>query len=182
MVFDNLKCKFLPCLFETTLSHLQNHSRLRAMKTVQRSCTVIEFRLQVWVAMSSSSKCGAIPFQTGGFALGSQTDVQMLLCVAEGRSATSHSQFWALVGACALAHISTRSVRRCQLSRARAMAANAMRENASKNNLVRAREAVRRFPELKALCRKFVSRYEKRTEDEDPKFGFRKYKARGGCF
>jgi len=57
------------------------------------------------------------------------------------------------------------------------MAANAMRENASKNNLVRAREAVRRFPELKALCRKFVSRYEKRTEDEDPKFGFRKYKA-----
>mmetsp|Transcript_44033 Transcript_44033/g.128215 ORF Transcript_44033/g.128215 Transcript_44033/m.128215 type:complete len:786 (+) Transcript_44033:97-2454(+) len=57
------------------------------------------------------------------------------------------------------------------------MAANAMRENAPKNNLSRARDAVRRFPELKALCRKFIGTYEKRTEAPDPKHGFKKYKA-----
>jgi len=56
-------------------------------------------------------------------------------------------------------------------------AANTMRESVARNNLVRAREAAKRFPELKALCRKFIGSYEKRVgQAEHPKHGYKKYK------
>jgi len=56
-------------------------------------------------------------------------------------------------------------------------AANAARENVAKNNLINAREAVKRFPALKQLCRKFVRTFEQETDRPDPKHGKRKYKA-----
>jgi len=52
-----------------------------------------------------------------------------------------------------------------------------MRESVAKNNLSSSREAVKRFPELKALCHKFIAAYEKRTEAADAKYGHKKYKA-----
>lgn len=58
-----------------------------------------------------------------------------------------------------------------------AAAANAARENVAKNNLINAREAVKRFPALKLLCRKFVRTFEQDTVHPDPKHGKRKYKA-----
>jgi len=58
-----------------------------------------------------------------------------------------------------------------------AMAANAARESVSKNNLINARESVKRFPVLKELCRKFIRTFEQETDLPHPKFGKRKYKA-----
>jgi DNA replication licensing factor MCM7 len=57
------------------------------------------------------------------------------------------------------------------------MAANAARESVSKNNLIIAREAVKRFPALKDLCQKFIRTFERETDRPDAKFGKRKYKA-----
>jgi len=54
---------------------------------------------------------------------------------------------------------------------------NAMRESVAKNHLVNARESAKRFPELKDMCRKFITTYEKRTELPDQKHGFKKYMA-----
>jgi len=51
------------------------------------------------------------------------------------------------------------------------------RENVSKNNLINAREAVKRFPALKQIARKFVRTFEHETDQPDPKHGKRKYKA-----
>jgi len=57
------------------------------------------------------------------------------------------------------------------------MAANAAKESVSKNNLINAREAVKRFPALKDFCRKFIRTFEQETDRPDAKFGKRKYKA-----
>jgi len=57
------------------------------------------------------------------------------------------------------------------------MAANAAKESVSKNNLINAREAVKRFPALKEFCRKFIRTFEQETDRPDAKFGKLKYKA-----
>mmetsp|Transcript_18446 Transcript_18446/g.50644 ORF Transcript_18446/g.50644 Transcript_18446/m.50644 type:complete len:796 (+) Transcript_18446:108-2495(+) len=57
------------------------------------------------------------------------------------------------------------------------MARNTTREVASKNNVMVARAAVKRYPEHKELVRRFVSTFEKKDGPPDPKFGFQKYKA-----
>jgi len=56
------------------------------------------------------------------------------------------------------------------------MAGNATRESVMKNSLLIAREAIKRFPEHKALIAKFIRSYEKRVGEPDPVFGYKKYK------
>jgi len=56
------------------------------------------------------------------------------------------------------------------------MAANNTRESVAQNNVRNARDAVKRFPEHRDLCRKFVSTFESSSEERHPKFGQRKYK------
>jgi len=56
------------------------------------------------------------------------------------------------------------------------MAANNTRESVAANNIRVARDAVKRFPEHRDLCRKFVSSFESASEERHPKYGLRKYK------
>mmetsp|Transcript_56243 Transcript_56243/g.158517 ORF Transcript_56243/g.158517 Transcript_56243/m.158517 type:complete len:802 (+) Transcript_56243:62-2467(+) len=57
------------------------------------------------------------------------------------------------------------------------MASNATRESVTKNCLLLAREAARRFPEHKALCKKFVGTFESKDgERASLKYGLKKYK------
>jgi len=58
-----------------------------------------------------------------------------------------------------------------------AMASNNTRESVAQNNVRIARDAVKRFPEHRDLCRKFVSSFESASAERHPKFGLRKYKS-----
>jgi len=57
------------------------------------------------------------------------------------------------------------------------MASNNTRESVAQNNVRIARDAVKRFPEHKGLCTKFVSSYEGANGEPHPKYGLRKYKS-----
>eukprot|EP00408_Alexandrium_pacificum_P067780 CAMPEP_0171168918 /NCGR_PEP_ID=MMETSP0790-20130122/7952_1 /TAXON_ID=2925 /ORGANISM="Alexandrium catenella, Strain OF101" /LENGTH=364 /DNA_ID=CAMNT_0011633761 /DNA_START=85 /DNA_END=1175 /DNA_ORIENTATION=- len=56
-------------------------------------------------------------------------------------------------------------------------ASNATRESVAKNALVIAREAAGRFPQNREIVKKFIRTFEDRENEQDPKFGRRKYKA-----
>jgi len=56
------------------------------------------------------------------------------------------------------------------------MASNNTRESVASNNVRIARDAVKRFPEHRDLCRKFVSSFESASGERHPKYGLLKYK------